>query len=181
MKQLYTIHNTLAGRMLLGPIIGTTRFWTAEFLEILRGDAEIARAWAPHILACGITLAYAVWICEIPVWAYFVMFAWPGVAFSLVRSFCEHQAVKDLGARTIVVEASPLLSLMFLNNNLHLPHHKNPRMAWYRLPAYYRAEREQMLQENNGYLMRGYSEMFRRYFFKPKEPVAYPDTGFLKR
>lgn len=181
MKQLYTIHNTLAGRMLLGPIIGTTRFWTAEFLEILRGDAEIARAWAPHILACGITLAYAVWICEIPVWAYLVMFAWPGVAFSLVRSFCEHQAVKDLGARTIVVEASPLLSLMFLNNNLHLPHHKNPRMAWYRLPAYYRAEREQMLRENNGYLMRGYSEMFRRYFFKPKEPVAYPDTGFLKR
>jgi fatty acid desaturase len=179
LKQLYTVHNTLAGRMVLGPIIGTTRFWIDEFRAILKGDWPVTKCWALHTFACGITLFYAVYVCGIPVWAYLVMFAWPGIAFSLVRSFCEHQAVKDLGERTIVVESSPLLSLMFLNNNLHLAHHAKPRMAWYELPAYYRAERAQLLEHNNGYLMHGYREVFRRYFFKPKEPVAYPNPDFL--
>ncbi|HEX7110349.1 MAG TPA: fatty acid desaturase [Aestuariivirga sp.] len=180
LKQLYTINNTLAGRMILGPIIGTVRFWSSEFLAIMRGDMAIAKAWAWHIPACAITLAYAYFICGIPLWAYLVMFAWPGISFSLVRSFCEHQAVADLGERTIVVESSPLLSLMFLNNNLHLPHHLKPRMAWYELPAYYQAEREQLLQRNHGYLMHGYREIFSKYFFKPKEPVAYPHPEYLR-
>jgi fatty acid desaturase len=180
LKQLYTLHNTLAGRMVLGPVIGTVRFWIDDFNSIAQGNLSSVRCWALHIPACAITLAYAYYVCGIPVWAYLVMFAWPGIAFSLVRSFCEHQAVKDLGARTIVVESSPLLSLMFLNNNLHLAHHTKPRMAWYKLPAYYKAEREQLLRDNHGYLMHGYSEIFRRYLFRPKEPVAYPNTDFLK-
>jgi fatty acid desaturase len=108
------------------------------------------------------------------------MFVWPGIAFSLIRSFCEHQAVKDLSERTIVVESAPLFSLMFLNNNLHLPHHLNPRLAWNQLPAYYKAEREELLRKNHGYLMHGYREIFRRYFFKPKEPVAYPHLEYLR-
>ncbi len=179
LKQLYTINNTLAGRMILGPIIGTIRFWSSEFLAIAKGDMAIAKAWAWHVPACAITLFYAVYVCGIPVWAYLLMFAWPGIAFSLVRSFCEHQAVENLGERTIVVESSGPLSLMFLNNNLHLPHHLKPRMAWYELPAYYRAEREELLRKNHGYLMHGYREIFRRYFFTPKEPVAYPRPEFL--
>ena len=180
LKQLYTINNTLAGRMIIGPLIGTIRFWFSEFMAIAKGDMAAAKAWAWHIPACAITLAYAYFICGIPLWAYLVMFAWPGIAFSLVRSFCEHQAVENLGERTIVVESSPPLSLMFLNNNLHLPHHLKPRMAWYQLPAYYRAEREELLRKNHGYLMHGYREIFRRYFFKPKEPVAYPHPENLR-
>lgn len=179
LKQLYTMNNTLAGRMLMGPIIATARLWAAEFSAMARGDAEIAKAWALHVPACGITLSYAVFVCDIAIWQYLVLFAWPGVAFSLVRSFCEHQAVKDLGERTIVVEASPLLALMFLNNNLHIAHHTNPRLAWYKLPAYYRAERQALLAKNHGYLMHGYWEIFRRYFLRPKEPVAYPHPEWL--
>jgi fatty acid desaturase len=179
-KQLYTIHNTLAGRMVLGPIIGTVRFWIDDVRRWKSGDRSFVDCWALHIPACAITLLYACYICDIPLWAYIVMFAWPGIAFSLVRSFCEHQAVEHLGERTIVVEATPLLSLMFLNNNLHVAHHNNPRLAWYHLPAYYRAEREQILKNNNGYLMKGYSEIVRRYLFRPKEPVSYPNPEFLK-
>jgi len=181
MKQIYIIHNTLAGRMLLGPIIGTVRFWRDDIKKILKGEWTSARCWALHIPACAITLAYAWFVCGIPLWAYLVMFAWPGIAFSLVRSFCEHQAVEHLGERTIIVESSPPLSLMFLNNNLHVAHHTKPRMPWYELPAYYRAEREQLLKQNRGYIMHGYREIFRRYFLTPKEPVAYPDTTFLKK
>jgi fatty acid desaturase len=142
--------------MIIGPIIGTIRFWSAEFAAIAKGDMAVAKGWAWHVPACAITLAYAYFICGIPLWAYLVMFAWPGIAISLVRSFCEHQAVENLGARTIVVESSAPLSLMFLNNNLHLPHHEKPRMACYELPSYYRAEREELLRINHCYLMHGY-------------------------
>ena len=174
MRQLYTMNNTLAGRMIMGPIIAAVRFWSSEAMAMLKGDREIARAWLLHIPACGVTLAYAIWVCGIPFWQYVLLFAYPGVGLSLVRSFCEHQASENTGERTIIVEASPFWSLLFLNNNLHVAHHTRPRVAWYELPAYYRAEREALIAKNNGYRMNGYGEIFRRYFLKPKEPVAHP-------
>jgi fatty acid desaturase len=181
MKQLYTINNTLAGRMVIGPIVAGIRFWSGEAVEIARGNREILQAWLLHVPAVAITLFYALAVCHIPLWAYVVMFVWPGIGFALIRSFCEHRAAADVGARTIIVESAPVFSLMFLNNNLHVAHHSRPRMAWYKLPALYRAEREAILQSNQHYLMHGYREIFRRYFLVPKEPVAYPDMSFLKR
>ena len=181
LKQIYVMHNTLAGRMIMGPVIGTLRFWSAEFAEMARGNREIAKAWALHALAAGITLFYAVYVCDIAIWQYLLFFAWPGIGFSLVRSFCEHQAVLNLGERTIIVESSPVFSLMFLNNNLHVAHHSRPQLAWYKLPAYYRAEKAALIAHNHGYLMRGYREIFRRYFLTPKEPVVYPHPEWLKK
>ncbi|MFZ5672146.1 MAG: fatty acid desaturase [Pseudomonadota bacterium] len=174
LKQLYTINNTLAGRMILGPIIAAVRFWTSELAAILKGDREILQAWLLHIPACAVTLFYALWVCGIPLWQYVLLFVYPGIALMLVRSFCEHQAAENQSERTIIVEASPFWSLLFLNNNLHVAHHTRPRLAWYELPAYYRAERDSLIARNNGYRMNGYGEIFRRYFFKPKEPVAHP-------
>lgn len=174
MKQLYMINNTLAGRMILGPIIAAVRFWSSEIVAIVKGDREILRAWLLHIPAAAITLVYALWVCGIPFWQYALLFVYPGIALMLVRSFCEHQAAENEGERTIIVEASPFWSLLFLNNNLHVAHHTRPRLPWYELPAYYRAERDVLVAKNNGYRMNGYSEIFRRYFLKPKEPVAHP-------
>ncbi len=174
LKQLYTLNNTLAGRMILGPIIATIRFWSSEFIAIIKGDRDTLNAWLLHIPACAITLVYALWVSGIPFWQYVLLFAYPGIALMLVRSFCEHQASENDGERTIIVEASPFWSLLFLYNNLHVAHHTRPRLAWYELPAYYRAERDTLLAKNNGYRMNGYGEIFRRYFFKPKEPVAHP-------
>ena len=113
-------------------------------------------------------------MCGIPFWQYVLFLAYPGIALMLVRSFCEHQAAETEGERTIIVEASPFWALLFLNNNLHVAHHTRPRLPWYELPAYYRAERDALIAKNNGYRMNGYGEIFRRYFFRPKEPVAHP-------
>ncbi|QIG50072.1 fatty acid desaturase [Nordella sp. HKS 07] len=174
MKQLYTLNNTLAGRMILGPIIAAIRFWSCDLMAIVKGDRDALSAWLLHIPACAVTLFYALWVCGIPFWQYVLLFAYPGVALMLVRSFCEHQAAEDEGERTIIVEASPFWALLFLNNNLHVAHHTRPRLAWYELPAYYRAERDALVAKNNGYRMNGYGEIFRRYFLRPKEPVAHP-------
>ena len=80
-----------------------------------------------------------------PLGQYLLLVAYPAISLSLVRSFCEHQAAADLGERTVIVEAAPVWSLLFLNNNLHVAHHTRPSLAWYRLPAYYRAERAALI------------------------------------
>jgi fatty acid desaturase len=180
-QTLYGMNNTLAGRMIMGPAIGVIRFWPADLMAIAGGDMAAARAWAYHAIACAIAVTLISGVAGMALWQYVLLIAYPGISLALVRSFCEHQAAENTGHRTIVVEASPFWSLLFLNNNLHLAHHSRPALAWYRLPGYYRAERDRLLAKNNGYLMHGYGEMFGRYFLKPKEPVPYPHMEWLKK
>ena len=117
---------------------------------------------------------------SMPLWQYVLLFAYPGVSLALVRSFCEHQAAESPDHRTIIVEASPFWSLLFLNNNLHVAHHTRPSLAWYKLPAYYRAEKPALLAKNAGYFMRGYGEIFRRFGLVAKEPVPHPHMEWLE-
>ena len=177
-RMLFQINHTLGGRMLIGPAVSVVRFWSAELLDVARGDAGKARAWGVFALSCAVVLSYVIW-CGMPVWQYLMLIAYPAVSLALVRSYCEHQAAENIGHRTIIVECSPFWSLLFLHNNLHVAHHDRPALAWYKLPALFRAERERMIAQNNGYVM-SYAEIFRRYFFRAKEPIPYPNTDWLK-
>ena len=55
---------------------------------------------------------------------------------------------------------------------------KNPRVAWYDLPALYRSRRDEFLSANGSYSFSGYGEMLRRYLLRMKSPVPHP---FLRR
>lgn len=178
-RMLFQINHTLGGRMLIGPAVGIVRYWSSEVADIMRGDMDKAKSWAIFAASCAVVLGYVVW-CGMPVWKYVLLVAYPGISLALVRSFCEHQAAEQVDHRTIIVECSWFWSLLFLNNNLHVPHHEKPSLAWYKLPAYYRAERSRLIAQNNGYLM-SYAQIFSRYFFSAKEPIPYPDMGWLKR
>ena len=179
-QAIYTFNNTLFGRMLIGPVVGIIQFWSKEIKEMLGGRRDIVKCWSLFMLSTVIVFGFVYW-AGMPIWQYILLIAYPAVSLALVRSFCEHQASEDLGARTIVVEASWFWSLLFLNNNLHIAHHDRPSMAWYHLPAYYKKERDRFLVKNKNYVMMGYSEIFRRYFFTPKEPLAYPNMNWLNR
>jgi fatty acid desaturase len=180
-RWLFIVNQTLAGRMLIGPAVGIIRFWSAEFRDIVRGDSSKIRDWTLFFFGAAMMLVYVVQVCGMPFWQYYILIAYPGISLALIRSYCEHQAAEDLGERTIIVEASPFWSILFLYNNLHVAHHARPALPWYELPAYYRAERAALIKKNNGYLMRGYGEIFRRYLLTPKEPITYPNLGWLKR
>ena len=167
--------------MLIGPAVGIIRFWSAEFRDIANGDRKKLQAWAWFAPAALLTIWLVTQVGGMPFWQYYLLIAYPGISLALVRSFCEHQAAENVNHRTIIVEASPVWSLLFLNNNLHVAHHERPSLAWYKLPALYRAERDQMIARNNGYLMKGYGEIFSRFFLKAKEPVPYPNTDWLRK
>jgi fatty acid desaturase len=176
---LYRLNNTLAGRMILGPAISIFRFWREDFVRMAKGDRHILSGWLLFVPSAAITIVYVVAIAGMPLWQYLLLVAYPGISLALVRSYCEHQAAPGIAERTIIVEASPFWSLLFLNNNLHVAHHTWPSLAWYRLPAFYRAEKRRLIAANNGYTMNGYGEIFRRYFLRAKEPIPYPDVTWL--
>ncbi len=178
-RMLFSANQTLLGRMVLGPAVSIVRFWSEDIAAALKADATRLRHWLLFAVSCAITIGFVIW-SGMAFWKFYLLVAYPGISLALVRSYCEHQAAESVGERTIIVEASPFWSLLFLNNNLHIAHHTRPSLPWYNLPAFYRSERDVLIRRNNGYLMNGYREIFRRYFLHAKEPIAHPNLQWLK-
>ena len=173
-KWLYTLNNCLLGRLVLGPAITTARFLSQEVRLIAKGNFGVARIWAAHIIGVMLVWAWISGVCGMAIWQYVLGIAYWGLSLTLLRSFAEHRAHENTGCRTIIVESNPLVSLMFLNNNLHMAHHECPNLTWYQLPSYYRDNKERLLRDNCGYLIKGYRQLFADFALKPKEPVPHP-------
>lgn len=167
---------TLAGRLLIGPIYYVGRKIRELALAIWRGDRRYLSHWPLHILAVAVTLGWVIGVCGIPFWEYVLLFVYPGLSLTLLRSYAEHRAAEEVGHRTAVVESGPFFALLFLNNNLHVLHHAQPGLPWYALPAIYRRHRDQLLAANGGYLFRGYREIFRRFLLHPRGSPIHPLT-----
>ena len=174
LQWLLHMNNSLVGRFILGPGIAVVRFWRDDFGLILKGDREIISAWVQHGLGGMMLFYWLIVICDLHPLFYVALVAYPGNSLAMLRSFAEHRAHEQASCRTIVVESGPIMSFLFLNNNLHIAHHEAPPLAWYKIPAYYRQHRARLLNENCGYLIQGYWQIVKAWAFKPKEPVAHP-------
>lgn len=165
---------TLAGRLLLGPAYYIALKMRELLRAVGRGDRRYLAHWPLHIVAVAATLAWVIGVCDIPFGEYVLFFAYPGISLTLLRSYAEHRAATEVGHRTAVVESGPFFSLLFLNNNLHVVHHAEPGVAWYRLPALYRRHRDRLLALNGGYLFHGYREIFARFLLHRRGSPVHP-------
>ncbi|WP_372574617.1 fatty acid desaturase [Ruegeria jejuensis] len=172
LKVLYGVNNTLLGRMLVGPALGQAVFLADEWRAALRGDGAIWRAWAQHLPGVALVL-WLVVLSPMPVWAYLIS-AYMGLSLLKIRTFLEHRAHEKARGRTVIIEDRGPLALLFLNNNLHVVHHMNPKAAWYQLPALYQEARDRYQASNEAYVYRSYGDIFRRYFLRAKDPVPHP-------
>lgn len=176
-RHLLKAHNTLAGRMLIGPFLVIVQFLASEIRAIFSGDLRHVSAWLWHLPSTALVLTWLILVAEMPLWIYLSCFVLPGLSLTLVRSFAEHKAAHTPLERTAIVEAGRFFSLLFLNNNLHFAHHRRPDLPWQALPAYYSQNRRELLTENGGLCYSGgYREIVRRYLVKP---VDQPDHPFL--
>lgn len=173
LRFLLRLNNTLLGRMVLGPAIGTWAFIRGDIALHRAGDRRILRAWVLNGLGVLLVLGWLAAFTEMPVWAY-VLAAYLGYSLLKIRTFLEHRAHEAFRARTVIIEDRGPLALLFLNNNLHVVHHMHPAVPWYRLPALYAARRDHYLRRNEAYVFASYGEIFRRYFLKAKDPVPHP-------
>lgn len=170
MRALLRVNNTLLGRILIGPLIGQIAFMAGDWR---RRDGRVALGWLWHIPALGLVAWWVAAVASMPVWA-FLLGSYLGMSILKIRTFLEHRAEADADRRTVIIEDRGLLAFLFLNNNLHVVHHRNPKLSWHRLPAAYRAEADRYRALNGGYVYPSYGAVFRRYFVRAKDPVAHP-------
>jgi fatty acid desaturase len=172
-KALVRAQSCLAGRLLIGPAWNAIRFWRAEWATV-RTDADRRRIWLLHLPGVVAVGLWVVVLCRIESMLYLFGVVYPATALLMLRSFPEHRAASGVAERTAIVEHAPVLGLLFLFNNLHAAHHDRPGLPWYRLPRYYRAERERLLRRNAGLVYRGYADVARRFLFRPHDRPLHP-------
>jgi fatty acid desaturase len=160
------VTRTMVGRLTIGAIHSIARYLWHE-IRTIRSNRAAARRWAVHLVA-AVALAWWLFvIVGVPVWEYVLGFIVMGQSFTLLRSFVEHCAVAE-GTRSAVVKAGPVMSLLYLNNNLHHTHHAEPSTPWYQLPALHRTlDSDDLAALGAGLYRRGYVEVARRNFVKP--------------
>ena len=171
-QMILRANNTLLGRLILGPIVAQIAFMRDDWQQIRAGNRHVLKGWLWHLPSVSLVLAW-VWVADMPIWAYLIS-AYLGLSILKIRTFLEHQAHARARGRTVIIEDRGLLAFLFLNNNLHVVHHMHPNVPWYRLPQLYFSNRARYLERNGGYLYRSYAEVFRRYFWRAKDPVAHP-------
>lgn len=175
LQSLMTWHNTLSGRLLLGPFLAVGQFYHAEAKALLHGDRRHLTIWLLHFPAAAMVLMWVVLVVDMALWTYLACFVLPGLSLTLIRSFAEHKAANTPLERTAIIEAGRFFSLLFLNNNLHFAHHRRPDLPWQALPAFYRQHRKTLLKENGGLLyVNGYREIARRFLTEPIDRPQHP-------
>ena len=170
------VQSTLAGRLLLGPPLEVAQFLFIEFGRVVRDEPGARRIWAGHVAAVAVLVAWLHFACGLSLAKYLACFVYPGAALSLIRSFAEHRADTSPERRVAIVERAPIFGLLFLNNNLHAAHHRWPGVAWWRLPARFRAHRAELLAENGGLVYAGYREVFSRFLFRSHDAVLHSEA-----
>ena len=174
MRRVFEINNTFVGRLVLGPLLTVWGFFRTELHRLRVNEEGVRKAWLLHIAGLVVLGFLVVGVFQMPVWAYLLGVTYPAMAITSMRTYAEHQAAENVGARSAIVEAGPFLSLLYLNNNLHVVHHASPGTSWCRLPKLYRERRNNFLAANENYLFKGYGEIARRFAFTAKQSVDHP-------
>lgn len=174
MKKVLRLNNVLIGRVLLGPAIGVAGFLVTEIRLLIAGGRAHRIAWILHVAGLLPVLLLVHYLFAMPLWLYGLL-AYASLSILAIRSFCEHQWSEHPDGRTVIIEKS-LLGVLFLNNNLHLVHHKRPTAPWYHLPRLYREHRDDWQRMNDGYVFRNYLDVIKAFGVRGKEPVVHPKT-----
>lgn len=167
------VNNTLAGRILLGPLLSVIDLARCDLKAVRKGEAGIIAAWALHFLGIVLVVWWLLKFGTMPLVAYF-MAAYLGLGILKIRTYLEHRADDNPRARSVIITDRGLFALLFLNNNFHSVHHSHPTAAWYRLPGLYDADPDKYLKRNGGYFYTNYAAIFRKYLFRGKDTVPHP-------
>ena len=169
-RTLLRANLTLTGRVLLGPLL---RLEKLVVRELTRGDFGNLPHWIVHIVLVA-ALFWYITAAGMKWWQYVLFIAWPAFGLGWVRSFAEHRYGRRPGERTAITESNLFWSVLFLNNNLHAVHHVFPRMPWWEIPAYWRANRAQILVHNGNLYFKGYGEICGKWLLRPIFDPAHP-------
>ncbi len=167
------INRTFLGRLVLGPWLGIPGL-VASQVRLAARDRSLQAMWAIHAAAAAGVAWIVFGLAGVPVWQYLVGYVWFGLSVSYVRSFAEHLAVAEPLTRSAFVRSNPVVSVLFLNVNLHHTHHALPAAAWYRLGRLSDEMGAAEIAAAGAGAYRGYWQIARRYAVRPFSQPVHP-------
>ncbi len=171
-RRWHMVLRTMAGRLTIGVPRGILRYWWSELRRM--SEPVVAAQWLVHLVLSELLRRWLFGVVGMSPWVYLLGFCLGGSACTNLRSFAEHNAVTT-GTRSAVVKAGPVMSLLFLNNNLHHTHHTEPDVAWYRIPERHRAlGSDAIAAAGAGLYEGGYLQLVRLHFFRPFGQPDHP-------
>jgi fatty acid desaturase len=172
---LLQLNQTLAFRLVFGPFLRLHRLAARELGRLRRRDFSNVGHWLAHAISVAVLLYWVVGVAGMPVWKYLLCFAYPGMSLGMLRTFTEHRYGKLPMERVAIVESNLPMGVLYLFNNLHLVHHRQPTLPWYRIPGCFRQQRQQLLAINGDFYYRGYLDIARRFLFRPVFDPPHPE------
>jgi fatty acid desaturase len=167
-RAAYWANRTILFRMFVWTIVSTVTYLWSVIRQMMRGDKQAWFAMTVHAAGLVIVVLLVHSVVGMPLWQFALGTLYGGRILNAIRPFPEHKYQDGTETRTAMVMAGPFMSLLMLNNNLHVAHHSEPRVAWYEVPkmservnAVERAREAGLLYEG------GYAEVFRKFSFKP--------------
>jgi fatty acid desaturase len=159
-------------RLLFGPFLRLYKLIRNETRKLAAGDYSDLRTWLLHLVSILPILYYVTVVCHMRLGEYLLCFVYPGMILGQLRTFTEHRWGPSPGERVAIVESNAVFGFLYLNNNFHYVHHISPTMPWYEIPGHFRRNREALLKGNGNFYYRGYTQIARRFLFRP---VFHPE------
>ena len=166
-RAAWTANRTILFRMFVWTIVSTISYVTLVLKRAARGEKGDRMAVTLHVVGV-VAVVYLVSLSSMPVWVFALGTLYGGRILNAIRPFPEHKYQSGVETRTAMIMAGPFMSLLMLNNNLHIAHHEDPKVAWYRVGALARRVNAVERAREAGVLYEGgYAEVFRKFSFKP--------------
>jgi fatty acid desaturase len=165
------LNKTLAGRLLVGPLLALAPLFVQQYHRLRRGQGWAM--WLCHGACVALLLTFVTAQGGLSVAGY-LLASVLALALSMVRSYHEHRPAEAAQHRSVINEAGWPWRWLFLNLNLHLVHHDLPGLPWYYLPRVYHQRRDDWLRRSGQFLVRGYGELFQRHAWRPIDSPRHP-------
>ena len=166
-RAAWTANRTILFRMFVWTIVSTITYVLSVLKRAVRDEKGDRLAVALHVVGL-VFVVYLVSLSSMPLWQFALGTLYGGRILNAIRPFPEHKYQSGVETRTAMIMAGRFMSLLMLNNNLHVAHHDEPGVPWYRydklmqrVNAVERARAAGVLYEG------GYAEVFRKFSFKP--------------
>ena len=168
LRAAWWANRTILFRIFVWSVVSTFAYVAGKFRKALAGDRSVALSLVQHFAGVATVLWLVVGMAGMPWWQYALGVTYGGRILNAIRPFPEHRYVPGSDVRTAMVMAGPAMSLLMLNNNLHVAHHAKAGVAWYDVPRLSREMgAEQVAKEAGLHFPGGYLEVFRRFSFRP--------------
>ena len=166
-RAAWTANRTILFRMFVWTIVSTISYVMLVLKRAARNEQGDRLAVVLHVIGV-VAVVYLVSLSSMPLWQFALGTVYGGRILNEIRPFPEHKYQNGVETKTAMIMAGPFMSLLMLNNNLHIAHHDDPKIPWYRVNelskrvnAVERAREAGVLYEG------GYAEVFRKFSFTP--------------